>query len=91
MRIERIRKLRGPNRYLSKPVMVALVELEELSGRETVDYLGFTEKILMVVPGLADHHCASGEPGGLLAKMRRGTFFGHVTEHVTLLRVVHRT
>ena len=84
MRIERIRKLRGPNRYLSKPVMVALVELEELSGRETVDYLGFTEKILMVVPGLADHHCASGEPGGLLAKMRRGTFFGHVTEHVTL-------
>jgi hypothetical protein len=31
MRIERIRKLRGPNRYLSKPVMVALVELEELS------------------------------------------------------------
>ena len=33
-------------------------------------------------PGLAEHHCAAGAPGGFVSRMRGGTYFGHVTEHV---------
>ena len=37
-----------------------------------------------LLPGLAEHHCAAARPGGLVDKMNRGTYFGHVVEHVTL-------
>ena len=35
-------------------------------------------------PGLAGHRCAAGRPGGFLSALARGTYFGHVTEHVAL-------
>jgi cyanophycin synthetase len=84
MRIETLRRLRGPNIYCSHPAVMALVDLEELAGRETSEIAGFTQRLLATLPGLADHHCAAGKPGGLVTKLTEGTFFGHVLEHVTL-------
>ena len=84
MRIETLRRLRGPNVYCWQPAVIALVDLEELSGRETCEIPGFAQRLLATLPGLADHHCAAGKPGGLVAKLNEGTFFGHVLEHVTL-------
>ncbi len=84
MRIERVRRLRGPNAYFSQPVVVVLVDLQELTGRETTDVPGFTARLLELLPGLAEHHCAATRPGGLIDEMTRGTYFGHILEHVTL-------
>ncbi|AEV87402.1 cyanophycin synthetase [Actinoplanes sp. SE50/110] len=64
--------------------MVARLRLEELTGRETSDVTGFTERLLRALPGLAEHHCAAGAPGGFVSRLRGGTYFGHVTEHVCL-------
>jgi cyanophycin synthetase len=63
---------------------MALVDLEELAGRESCDVTGFNQRLLAALPGLAEHHCAAGKPGGLVAKLDQGTFFGHVLEHVAL-------
>ncbi|MCW2506923.1 MAG: cphA [Modestobacter sp.] len=84
MRIDHVRRLRGPNRYLPQPVTIATLDLEELAGHETTDHPRFDRCLLELLPGLADHHCAAGAPGGLLDKMARGTYFGHVFEHVVL-------
>jgi cyanophycin synthetase len=84
MRIATLRRLRGPNIYCSYPAAMALVDLEDLAGCETSEVTGFAERLLATLPGLAEHHCAAGEPGGLVAKLADGTFFGHVLEHVTL-------
>ncbi|WIM94741.1 cyanophycin synthetase [Actinoplanes oblitus] len=84
MKIESLRRLRGPNVYLSRPAVVARIRLEELTGQETSDVTGFTERLLRALPGLADHHCAAGAPGGFVSRLRGGTYFGHVTEHVCL-------
>jgi cyanophycin synthetase len=84
MRIVTLRRLRGPNIYCGHPAVVALVDLEELTGRESCDVAGFTQRLLAILPGLADHHCAAGKPGGLVTKLNEGTFFGHVLEHVSL-------
>jgi cyanophycin synthetase len=84
MRIVTLRRLRGPNIYCGHPAVMALVDLEELTGLETCDVPGFADRLLATLPGLADHHCASGKPGGLVAKLNVGTFFGHVLEHVAL-------
>ncbi|MEU4215912.1 cyanophycin synthetase [Actinoplanes sp. NPDC026623] len=84
MKILSIRRLRGPNVHVSRPAVVARLSLEELAGRETSDVQGFTERLLRALPGLAEHHCAAGAPGGFVSRMRGGTYFGHVTEHVSI-------
>jgi cyanophycin synthetase len=84
MRIVEVRRLRGPNVYCSRPAVTALVDLQEFTGRETTEVPGFTERVLELLPGLAEHHCAAERPGGLVDKMTRGTYFGHVIEHLTL-------
>lgn len=84
MKIESLRRLRGPNVYLSRPAIVARVRLEDLTGKETLDVTGFAERLLRVLPGLTEHHCAAGAPGGFVSRLRGGTYFGHVTEHVCL-------
>lgn len=84
MRLDHVRRLGGPNVYLSRPVAIARLDLQGLAGHETTDHPGFAGRLAAALPGLATHHCAAGRPGGLLDAMARGTYFGHVTEHVTL-------
>ncbi|MGE5135873.1 MAG: cyanophycin synthetase [Gemmatimonadota bacterium] len=84
MRLTEIRRLSGPNVYLRRPVTVARLELDGLTGHETTSHAGFAARLADLLPGLASHHCAAGRPGGFLDAMARGTYFGHVTEHVAL-------
>jgi cyanophycin synthetase len=84
MRLESLRHLSGPNVFTDQPVGLARIELDELTGKETTEYPGFASRLAAALPGLAGHHCAAGRPGGFLAAMARGTYFGHVTEHVAL-------
>ncbi len=84
MRLEYVRHLGGPNIFSTKPVSLARIELEELTCQETTDHQGFADRLLELLPGLREHHCAAGRPGGFIDAMTRGTYFGHVTEHVAL-------
>ncbi len=84
MRFIDIRYLTGPNVFTATPVTIARLELDDLTRRETTEFGGFADRLAGLLPGLASHHCAAGQPGGFLAAMARGTYFGHVTEHVAL-------
>ncbi|WP_433052623.1 cyanophycin synthetase [Dactylosporangium sp. CS-033363] len=84
MRIESSRRLRGPNRYVARPVQVTRVLLDELTGRETCDFPGLPERVLALLPGLAEHHCAFGAPGGFVTRLHGGTYFGHTAEHIAI-------
>jgi cyanophycin synthetase len=84
MRLEDLRRLSGPNVFSARPVTIARLELDDLTRKETTCFAGFAERLTMALPGLRGHHCAAGRPGGFLAAMTRGTYFGHVTEHVAL-------
>jgi cyanophycin synthetase len=63
-----------------RPALVATLELDDLAEKESTDFPGFTDRLLAVLPGLRDHHCAKGEPGGFVERLREGTYFGHVVE-----------
>ena len=84
MRFIDLRHLNVPNVFAASPVSVARLELDELTGQETTGYPGLAGRLTALLPGLADHHCAAGRPGGFLEALDRGTYFGHVTEHVAL-------
>jgi cyanophycin synthetase len=82
--LEYVRHLSGPNIFTTAPVCLARIELEELTSRETAEFPGFTERLTLALPGLREHHCAAGRPGGFIDALIRGTYFGHVVEHVQL-------
>jgi cyanophycin synthetase len=84
MRIVDIRAIAGPNVYSHRPVLVALLDLGELAGRESREFPGFNERLVAAVPGLCDHHCSLGRAGGFLERLTDGTYFGHILEHVAL-------
>lgn len=84
MHLEYMRHLSGPNVFTTAPVSIARLELDELTGRETTEFSGFAERLTSALPGLRGHHCAAGRPGGFTDALARGTYFGHVVEHVML-------
>jgi len=45
---------------------------------------GFTQRLTQWLPGLSQHRCGVGEPGGFLLRLDEGTWIGHILEHVVL-------
>jgi len=84
VRLIDVRHVGGPNIFTKSPVAIARLELDELTCRETTEFGSFAQRLSGLLPGLGAHHCAAGQPGGFLAAMGKGTYFGHVTEHVML-------
>src|SRR5919112_491991 len=84
MKIEGIRTLAGPNVYTHRPALLLRLDLCELAGRETREFEGFEARLLAALPGLSEHHCSKGRAGGFVERLREGTYFGHVVEHVAL-------
>jgi cyanophycin synthetase len=77
----------GPSHYALFPVIRLVVDLEALeewpSGRLGT---GFTDGLLAALPGLHQHGCSYGEPGGFVRRLTEedGTWMGHILEHVAI-------
>ena len=84
MRIDKIRTLAGPNIYNHKPVLVMRLYLGSLAETESSDVPGFNERLIALLPGVQEHGCSTGRPGGFMERIVGGTYFGHVVEHVAL-------
>ncbi len=86
MKIVEIKVLRGPNYWSVRrsrliQMKLDLEEMEELPTNKVEDFKVNLEKLL---PGLYDHRCSEGLPGGFLSRVEEGTWMGHVIEHVAL-------
>jgi cyanophycin synthetase len=84
MRVGEIRTLAGPNVYSHRPVLSMRLYLDDLAGKESRECPRFNELLLELLPGLANHHCCMEREGGFAERLREGTYFGHVVEHVAL-------
>jgi ribosomal protein S6 len=86
MKVESIRTLNGPNVYSYRPVLLMRLRLDlgELVERESREFNDFNERLLTLLPGIKNHHCSFGRPGGFMKRLEEGTYFGHVVEHVAL-------
>jgi cyanophycin synthetase len=77
----------GPSLYAHFPVIRLELDLGELEAWPT-GRLGsdFVDDLAAALPGLAEHGCSYGEPGGFFRRMREdeGTWLGHVLEHVAI-------
>ncbi|WP_332748767.1 cyanophycin synthetase family protein [Hydrogenophaga sp.] len=80
----RHRFLGGPNIWTYRSAMEVWLDLGALEQRPSHTIEGLTERLLVLLPGLAAHHCGVGEPGGFLQRLREGTWAGHVLEHCVI-------
>jgi cyanophycin synthetase len=77
----------GPSLYAHFPVIKLELDLGELEAWPTARLgASFIDPLCAALPGLAEHGCSYGEPGGFLRRMREGegTWLGHVLEHVAI-------
>lgn len=77
----------GPSLYAHFPVIRLDVDLGVLEEWSTAR-LGsaFIDPLIQALPGLQEHGCSYGEPGGFLRRLREGegTWMAHVLEHVAI-------
>lgn len=76
--------LRGPNIWTYRPVLEAWVDIGELEDYPSNTIPGFYERLTEWLPTLIEHRCSPGVRGGFLARVKEGTWPGHILEHVTL-------
>ncbi len=86
MKIIEIKVLRGPNYWsIRRPKLIQMkLDLEEMEELPTNKVEGFKENLEKLLPGLYEHTCSEGVPGGFLSRIEDGTWMGHVIEHVAL-------
>jgi cyanophycin synthetase len=87
----------GPSLYAHFPVIRLLLDLGPLEAWPSARLgPGFIQGLLAALPGLQEHGCSFGEPGGFIRRLRggpevgsdpeqqQGTWLGHVFEHVAI-------
>ena len=86
MKIIKIQALRGPNIWsISRKKLIQMrLDLEEMEQRPTNLIDGFRERIENLFPSMIEHRCSEGERGGFFHRVERGTWMGHVIEHIAL-------
>jgi cyanophycin synthetase len=86
MEILETKVLRGPNYWSNyrKQLIALKVDIGELENLPTDKIPGFSERIEKWMPSLYEHHCSEGEAGGFFKRVKKGTWAGHVMEHIAL-------
>lgn len=86
MKILKIQALRGPNIWSvqRKKLIQMRLDLEEMEQFPTNKIDGFRERIEAMFPTMIEHRCSEGVRGGFFMRIDRGTWMGHVIEHIAL-------
>lgn len=78
--------MRGPNYWsVNKHKLIVMqLDIAELEDRPTDTIKGFGSRLEKMFPGMYDHYCSKGRPGGFFDRVHEGTWMGHVVEHIAL-------
>lgn len=86
MEILDIKVMKGPNFWSIRRhhLIVMLLDLKEMEERPTNKITGFYDRLKAMIPSLYSHRCSEGVEGGFFSRVERGTWMGHVIEHIAL-------
>jgi cyanophycin synthetase len=84
MKILSIRTIEGPNLFHHRPVLSMLLDLGPAADVRSDREPAFVDALLALLPGLWQHGCSLQRHGGFVERLRRGTYLGHIVEHVAL-------
>jgi cyanophycin synthetase len=86
MKIVEVTATGGPNYWSGyrQQLIVMKINLEELEEQPTHQINGFYERLCSAMPSLYSHRCSEDNEGGFFERVKRGTWMGHVIEHIAL-------
>lgn len=84
IRLTTLHATRGANYWSTRSVTRMDVAVGTYEHISSADVNGLTEQLVLALPGLTEHECSIGEPGGFITRLRRGTYAPHIIEHVAL-------
>ncbi|HZI00202.1 MAG TPA: cyanophycin synthetase, partial [Flavisolibacter sp.] len=86
MQIKEIKVLRGPNFWSIRKhkLIQILLDIEELEHQPTDTIPHFYERLKEAIPSMYSLQCSEGVPGGFFERVKRGTWMGHVIEHIAI-------
>ena len=86
MKILKVQALRGPNIWSvqRKKLIQMRLDLQEMEQSPTNKIAGFRERLEAMFPTMIEHRCSEGVRGGFFSRIERGTWMGHVIEHIAL-------
>lgn len=86
MEILEIKVMRGPNYWSGyrKKLIVMKLDIRDWEELPTNMIDGFAESLERILPSLKSHRCSVGVEGGFLERVKKGTWLGHVVEHLAL-------
>lgn len=78
--------MKGPNYWSVRrhKLVVMKLDIGELEERPTDKIPGFRQRLEELIPTLIEHRCSEGDRGGFFHRVERGTWIGHVIEHIAL-------
>ena len=84
MKILEHRALRGPNFYSRYLTIYMRLDIEHLEDNPSDTVPGIVDRLKELIPTIQEHRCSVGRRGGFLERVHRGTWAGHVVEHVAI-------
>lgn len=86
MKILSIQALRGPNIWSvkRKKLIQMRLDLEEMENFPTNKIEGFGKRLEKMFPTMIEHRCSEEVRGGFFMRVEKGTWMGHVIEHIAL-------
>jgi cyanophycin synthetase len=86
MEILDIKVMKGPNYWSARRhhLIVMLLDLQEMEERPTNTIDGFLDRLKALLPTMYSHRCSEGVEGGFFYRVEKGTWMGHVIEHIAL-------
>lgn len=84
MKILKTRVIEGRNVWSHSSVLETRIYLAPKERVTTEKLTGFPEALIEALPGLKEHTCGLGYPGGFVERLQEGTYLGHVVEHTAL-------
>ena len=84
IRMTALHATRGANYWSRLPITRLDLTIGAYENISSAQVPGVTQALVSAMPGLRDHRCSIGEPGGFVIRLKRGTYFAHIVEHVAL-------
>ncbi len=86
MRILELKAMRGPNHWSVRRhhLIIMRLDIQDLEEKPTDKIPGFYERITTLLPSTYSHRCSEEHEGGFWERIKRGTWMGHVIEHIAL-------
>ncbi|MFO7886459.1 MAG: cyanophycin synthetase [Desulfobacteraceae bacterium] len=84
IKIKELRALRGPNRHTRHTAIFMVLDIDAYEDLPSDKLPGFSDRLLALIPSLQEHGCSIGKPGGFIQRLERGTWAGHIIEHIAI-------